>query len=212
MSQMVTDTIFGPIFDGSVLTRAVLATLKAWFPTYIKEIELQRGYTPGEIPAPKTYVERWAFDSYPDDKIPAVIVVSPGMFEPPRRDGDGTVSGWWSVGVGIIAAANTEDNSERLAKVYGAGARMIMEQKGYLDESWEFNGCIVLDETYTDIPDIEQARTMRSVHVVSRVQVINMWDAFGGPAQPAAPDPVNQPGSQWPDVQTTFIDIESKKS
>ena len=208
MSSMVTDTIFGPIFDGSLLTRAVMATLKTWYPTYIKEIEIQRGWPTGQIPAPKTYTERWAFDSYPDDKMPAVVVVCPGMAQPPRADGDGTVNGWWALGVGIIAAASTEDNSERLAKVYGAGARLILSQKGWLDESWEFNGCEVMDESYIDVPDMEQSRTMRSAQVIAHVQVLNMWNEWAGPAATSAPDPVGQPGSQWPEVQTVFTDIK----
>jgi hypothetical protein len=200
--------IFGPIFDGSQLTRSVIETLKLWFPTYIREIELQRGYTPGEIQPPKTYAERWVFDSYPDDKIPAVVVVCPGMAEAPHSDGDGTVNGWWALGVGIIAAASTEDNSERLAKIYGAAARLILNQKGWLDEAAEYNGIEILDETFANIPDIEQARTMRSANVIARVQVLNMWNKYGGPAIPDPPDPINQPGSQWPEVEEVFTTIE----
>lgn len=206
MSQV--EDIFGPVFDGSQLTRSVLATLKLWFPTYIRDIELKRGWEQGLIPPPRTYVERWTFDSYPDDKMPAVVVVCPGMAEAPKSDGDGTVNGWWALGVGIIAAASTEDNSERLAKVYGAAARLILSQKGWLDETAEYNGIDILDETYSDIPDIEQARTMRSAHVIARVQVLNMWNKFGGPAAPDPPDPINQPGSQWPDVEEVFTVIE----
>jgi len=201
MTQMVTDDVFGPIFDGSVLTRAVINTLKMWFQTYIREIEYQRGWTVGEIPPPKTYAERWRFDSYPDDKMPAVIVVSPGMTEHPHYDGDGTVNGWWALGVGVIAAASTEDNSERLAKTYGAAARLILSQKGWLDETWEFNGTEILDETYGEVPDIEQARTMRSAQVIARTQVMNMWNRSTGPLQPTA-----VPGEQWPEVDSVTID------
>jgi len=202
------EDIFQPIFDGYLLTQAVTATLKAWYPTYIREIELQRGWPPGEIPPPRTYAERWKFDSYPDDQIPAVIVVCPGMAEPPTRDGDGVYSGWWMLGVGIIAAANTEDNSERLAKTYGAAARLILSQKQYLDNTWEFGAAEIADESYQDIPDMEQSRTMRAAQVIARVFVEGMWNKFGGPRYPVQPDPETQPGSQWPEVEEVFIDIE----
>lgn len=206
----MSDDIFGPIFDGSLLTRAALTTLKDWFPTYLREIEFQRGLELGKIPPPRTYVERWRFDSYPDDQIPIVVAVCPGMVSPPSVDGDGTMSGWWALGVGIIAAANTEDNSERLAKIYGAGARMILSQKSYLTDDWEFNGIDILDEDYRDVPDIEQARTMRSAQVVSRVQVLSIGNKYGGPAHPYEPDPIEQPGSQWPEVEEVFVDIYQK--
>jgi len=202
------DDIFGPIFDGSVLTRAALVTLRAWYPTYIREIEFQRGYPLGEIPPPRTFAERWRFDSFPDDQIPICVAVCPGMVEPPTRSGDGIFSGWWGLGVGIIAAANTSENSERLAKVYGAAGRLILSQKSYLDNSWEFNGCIVTDESYDDVPDIEQSRTMRSAFIIARVQVLNMWTEYGGPAYPTPPDPILQPGSQWPEVEQVFVDVE----
>jgi len=203
--------VYGPIFDGSLLTRAVVGTLRKWYQRYIREIEFQRpDCVVGEIPPPKTYAERWRFDSYPDDRIPAVIVVSPGMTEQPRRAGDGSVSGWWALGVGVIAAASTEDNSERLAKVYGAAARLILSQKGWLDETWEFNGCEILDETYGEVPDIEQSRTMRSAHIIARVQVMNMWNTNMGPPDDPA-DPLSMPGSQWPEANEVFIDIERKE-
>jgi len=204
--SMITDDVFGPIFGGELLTRAVMATLKMWMETYIREIEYQRGWTVGLIPLPKTYAERWVFDSYPDDKMPAVIVVCPGMAMEPHRDGDGTISGWWMLGVGIIAAASTEDNSERLAKTYGAAARSILSQKGWLDESWEFNGTQILEETYTDVPDIEQARTMRSAQIIARTQVLDMWNTQKGPLVPMTP-----PGTMGPEVEEVFTEVRQKK-
>ena len=200
--------IFGPIFDGSLLTKAVLETLQLWYPTYIREIELQRGWPLGEIPAPRTYAERWRFDSYPDDAIPICVAVCPGMADPPTKTGEGIFGGWWILGVGVIAAANTEDNSERLAKVYGAAARTIMSQKGYLNNTWEFADCEIIEETYEDIPDMEQARTMRSAQIITRVRVEQMWTEYGGPAYPDAPDPDRQPGSQWPIANEVFVEVE----
>jgi len=210
MSQLYPprESIFGPIFDGSVLTRAALATLRAWYPTYIREVEIQRGYQTKKIPSPRTYVERWRFDSYPDEQLPIVVAVCPGMAAPPTAAGDGIMGGWWILGVGVIAAANTEENSERLAKIYGACAREILEQKSYLDDSWEFSGVNVVDETYNDIPDIEQSRTMRAAYVIARVRVENITSKYGGPAYPDPPDPETQPGTDWPDVQTVFVDVQ----
>lgn len=184
-----------------------MKTLRLWYPTYIQEIEHQRGWHRGDIPSPRTYTERWQFTSYPDDQIPLVVVVSPGMAEAPVRDGEGVYSGWWIIGVGIVAAAATEDNSERLAKVYGAAARGILTQKAYLDDSWEFSGCEVMDESYDEVPDMEQARTMRSVQIVCRMYVENMYNRYGGPQHPIPPDPDSQPGSQWPEVEEAFTEV-----
>lgn len=203
--------IFGPIFDGSVLTRAVLNLLEMWYPTYIQELEVQRGYTRGKIPSPKTYTERYRFDSYPDDKIPIVVAVCPGMASPPEHDGEGIYGGWWGLGVGVIAAASTEDNSERLAKIYGAAARAILTQKPWISHDWEFSGVELVDESYDDIPDIEQSRTMRAVQIITRVRVENIVNVYAGPPEPFPPDPNTQPGSQWPEVEEVFTDVRMKE-
>jgi len=210
MSSYAPDTIFAPIFDGSILTRAVLSTLRAWYPTYLKEIEIQRGYQTSQIPPPRTYVERWRFDTYPDEQIPIVVAVCPGMSEPPTTDAEGIMSGWWSIGVGIIAAANTEDNSERLAKIYGAAARAILSQKSFLDDTWEFDGTDIVDESYEDVPDMEQSRTMRAAQVISRVHVANITSKWAGPSHPDPPNVDTQPGSQWLDVESVFTTVQMK--
>jgi hypothetical protein len=207
MSYGTIDTIFQPIFDGSILTRSVLATLRKWYPTYLREIEFQRDYEQKLIPPPRTYTERWRFDTYPDEQVPIVVAVCPGMAGEASSTGDGALSGWWALGVGIIAAANSEENSERLAKIYGAGARAIIMQKSFLDDAWEYSGIDLMDETYTDVPDIEQSRTMRAAQVVFRVRVENIVNRLAGPAYPDGEDPDNQPGSEWPEVWSVFIDV-----
>jgi hypothetical protein len=177
----------------------------------INEIELQRGYEPCMIPPPRTYTERWRFDSYPDDQIPLVVAVCPGMAAIPEHTGDGVYGGWWALGIGIVAAANTEDNSERLAKIYGAAARTILAQRPYLDDSWEFNGVELFDESYDEVPDMEQARTMRAVQIVTRVRVENVVSMYGGPAADATPEDCRPDFSVWPTADTVDVTIEQKE-
>ncbi len=200
--------VFEPIFDGSVLTRSVIATLKNWMPTYIQEVEVQRGYTQGAIPVPRIYTERNEFTTFADDMIPMVIVISPGLAGEPHHDGEGRYSGWWGLGIGVIAAANTEENSERLAKIYGACVRAIMLQHQALDEVWEYSGVQYLDETFIDVPDPEQQRTMRSARVVMRVAVENITNKWAGPDAPIPATP--GPGDDWPTVETADAVVQRK--
>jgi hypothetical protein len=131
------------------------------------------------------------------------------MSQQPDSYGDDVMSGWWALGIGVIAAANTEDNSERLAKVYGAAARTIIEQKSYLDDAWEYSGTQIVSETYTDIPDIEQSRTMRAAQVICQVRVENITMKGAGPYNLDPPDPDAQPGESWTDVLAVFVDINN---
>lgn len=174
-------------------------------PTYLAEIQRQRGDA-NPYPAPRTYVERNIFASFPDEALPLIVVISAGVIDTPVREGDGTISAWWSLGVGIVAAANTEANSERMAKIYGAAVRAILVQKPGLDGAWEYSGIELFDENYEDVPDVEQERTMRSAQLVFQVLVTNITSKFAGPAYPVEPDP-GQPGSAWPTVKTADVTV-----
>jgi hypothetical protein len=199
--------IFRPIFDASVLEDAVIATLRAWMPTYIQEIEFQRGWERGRIQAPRTYGSRNEFSTFPDEAMPIVVVVSPGLADAARPDGEGRYIGWWSLGVGIVARANDEENTNRIAKVYAACARAILLQKQGLDGSWAFGGVEWIDENFSDIPTAERERTIRSAQVIFRVWVDELVTRNAGPAHPAEPDPASQPGSDWPDVETADVTV-----
>jgi hypothetical protein len=205
-------SIFEPIFDGHILAESVIATLKLWMPTYLQEIELQRGTERGAIPVPRVYTTRNEFTTFPEDIIPLVIVISPGL-EPGslKHNGEGKYRAWWGIGVGVLAAANTEANSDRIAKIYGAAVRAILLQNQELDEQWEYSGVEPIDESYTDVPDPEQEKTMRSARLVFRVGVEQVVSKWAGPPHPVPPDPVTQPGSEWPPVEETDVEVLRKE-
>lgn len=195
--------IFETILGADQVEDAAKQTLIAWMPTYLREIELQRNLTEGRIPAPKTYTSRNRFTTFPDDRMPICVVVSPGIVDAPHKDGEGIHSAWWGLGVGIVARAATTDESNMLSKVYGSAARAILLQKQVGDLSDDVQW---VDESYDDIPDDDQSRTIRSAQVIFRVHVDGIVSDQGGPAYPIPPDPDNQPGSDWPEFQTVKID------
>jgi hypothetical protein len=206
-----TDTIFQPIFSADVLEDAVVATLRLWMPTYLREIEYQRNLPLGRIEAPKVYTNRNEFTGFPQERMPLCVVVSPGIASPPRAEGDGNYTGWWALGVGIVARASTDEDTNKVVKIYGAALRAIMLQKPMFDNSWEFAGVEWVDETFIDIPTPERELSMRSVQVIFRVWVDDLVNRLAGPAYPTQPDPVNQPGSVWPEVETADVTVEMKE-
>lgn len=199
-------TIFQPIFDASLLSKSVIVTLQKWFPTYLEELRIQRNET-SALPEPRAYLTRNEFTSFPDESMPMVVAVSPGTVSEPMRDGDGRYSAWYGLGLGIVAAANTESNSDRVAKEYAAVARTILLQKQGLDGAWEYGGIEWADEGFDDLPDPAQERTMRASLLMFRVLVYNVSTKFAGPAHPVEPGP-EQPGSDWPTVESTEIEVE----
>lgn len=205
------DDIFRPIFSADVLESAVIATLRKWMPTYLREMEVQRDLTRGRILIPRTFTTRNEFSTFPDEQMPVCVVVSPGLADAPNPDGEGRYVGWWALGVGVVARANTETNTNSLAKIYGAAVRAIIMHKQGLDDSWPFGGNEWIDETFTDIPTDERERSMRAVQVIFRVWVDELVTKNAGPAYPDDPDPDNQPGSDWPEVLTADVTVQLKE-
>jgi hypothetical protein len=199
-------SIFENIFDADTLERAVVDVLVDWMPTYLREIERQKGMQQGLLPAPRSYTSRNEWATFPEDQLPACIVVSPGLAEPPDADGEGRYRAWWSIGVGVLASAASEADTNKIAKMYGAAIRAIMVQHQSLNGiahgiEWE-------DESYDDIP-VEQDRTLGAAMLIFRVWVDDIVTRGAGPAFPTLPDPDTQPGSTWPEADTIDVQVAS---
>ncbi len=207
---MVTD-IFGAIFSGDQLEDAVISTLRKWLPTYIREVELQRGLELGRIQKPRTYTSRNEFTTFPEDQLPICVVVSPGLAHPPTADGEGRYHAWYALGVAIVAAANTEDHTNKVAKMYGAAIRACLLQKPALEGDvsmgveWE-------DESYDDLPTSDKEKTLSAVQMVFRYLIDDITTRWTGPAYPFEPgDPFTNPGDEWPLVLHTDVKVVMKE-
>jgi hypothetical protein len=194
---------FGELIVGTQLEVAVMDTLSDWMPVYIREIELQLTRPQGKIPPPRTYTTRNEFTSFPDDQMPICVVVSPGLADPPTKEGDGTYSAWWSVGVGFAAAARDADASGFVAKVYGAACRGVL--LGSHSSLGGFaTGLEWVDESYDDLVT-EEERTIRACYDIFRVHKTGIVTRGVGPTT-LPNDPASQPGSTWPTANTVKID------
>jgi hypothetical protein len=199
-------SIFGPIIDANQVEEAVRDTLRDWFPTYLREFCLQRSMPPDSLPIPRAYVVSGDNDREPEDQLPAVVVVSPGLSESAYQEGDGTFRAPWAVGVGIFTSAKDRESTEKLVRMYCAVARTIMLQKqslgGFAD------GTMWLDEDFDEV-EFDDTRTIGAGLVEFVVTVANVVNRRGGPAYPDPPDPDEQPGSNWPLVDEVIIDEQT---
>src|SRR5690349_10466479 len=208
----VTD-IFGPIFSGDQLEDAVIETLQKWLPTYIREVELQRGLAlpaDGRIPKPRTYTTRNEFTTFPEDQLPLIVVVSPGLVAPPRADGEGRYVGWFALGIAAVVSASGKANTRRLARQYGAAVRSCILQKSWLEGA--ATGVEWRDESYDDLPNEDKEKSVSAVQMIFQVQVDNITTRWTGPAYPFEPgDPYTNPGDNWPPVLHTEVEVVMKE-
>lgn len=172
---------YGSIIEGAQVEQAVIDTLRLWFPTYLAEFERRHSFAAGSLPLPRSYTTRNEFDKWEDEQIPAVIVVSPGLNGRPTRQGDGSYLASWIVGVGIVVVGVDPGNSNMLAKLYAACARLIMIQQRSLGGF--ARGVSWLDESYDDVPS-EATRTLVAGQVIFSVEVSEVLDSFRGPVEP----------------------------
>jgi len=186
---------------------AVLNTLEKWMPTYIQEIERQLNLTLGLFPPPRVYSTTNTWHSLPDERLPMCIALSTGTVTRPRYEGDGTISAWWGIGVGVAASANTEENTNLAAKIYGAAVRAILLQQPTLGGMTA--GTEWIDESYTEVPVPEdERRTIRAAQVIFQVLVDDVVTRFSGPTTPIEPtDPLGQPGADWPEAETVEVEV-----
>lgn len=198
---------FGEIFVSAKLEQTIIDTLKRWFPTYLQEIELQLGRTRGQIPAPKSWAVRNRFDKMPENQMPGIVVFIPGLDDVPTMEGDGTIMATWRVGIAGIVYTSEPNTTNLVAKIYGAVIRGIMEQKG--GEAKVFSGIKLVDETYAEVPQLEDDGMMGVVALYFRVSVDQVVNKYLGPASPI-PDPDTQPGAQYPLVEKVIIEMEKE--
>lgn len=200
----------------------VIDILKKWMPTYIAELERQIGWSRKPIPSPRSWTTRTRFTHYPEDQLPQCIVVSPGLADPPKKSDGGMFTAEWSVGVGVIVSAKDEASTKALARFYAACVRAIMIQHQSLDN--KANGVIWYDESYDDIEDEEDtARNLCAGTGYYRVRVEDVVTWPGGPRTPMSPipsgddnpgesrwpdpDPVGQPGIDYPVVESYTVTL-----
>jgi hypothetical protein len=199
----VAPSIFDLVVDGSMVEAAARETLDEWFPTYLAELERQRGRDARSLPLPRSYHTAPTFETWPEDQLPAVVIVSPGLAGAPVKNGRGRMHAPWALGIGVVVSARDQASTNEIAKLYAAAVRALLLQRGSLggfaaETEW-------VDERYDDLPAAGE-RTLGAGQAIFVVQVENVVYANGGPV--AVPDDPYATPAGWPLVQTTQIETE----
>lgn len=198
--------LFRNITSRPEVEKAAIDMLRLWMDTYLNEIERQNGIPPRKLTRPRSYSQRNKFDIWPEDQLPAIVVISPGLAEKPRRLGDGSHTAKWAVAIACIVGAKDEEETRNLAGLYTAAIRALFLQRASLNQFAA--GVEWLDERYDDMPD-DARRSVQSGTVILAVEVDDVVTANAGPVTPDDPptDPTVDPGD-WPTVLHTDVQIE----
>lgn len=190
-------TVFGRMVTGAQVEQAALATLRTWIPDYLRELERQVGRIPGALPLPRSWAIADRPDRWPEEQLPAVVLVSPGWTEPPRRNGRGVYSAWWTLSALVYVAGPTRESTNELSKLYAAALRELLVEKSSLGgfaDAFE-----LLGESYDEELYGEFRRTVGVGYVIARFHVEGVAGGGYGPTNPT-PDPVATTPGDWPVV------------
>jgi len=121
----------GTLKTSSTIETAVIDRLRAWMPSYIADVERQNDLEPGSAASIKSI--RAVSDPNdsarrPEDQLPAVLVAVSSTSEKPKKDADGYYSAPYTLGVMVVTATNSEQNSRHLGQLYGAAIRGCLVQ------------------------------------------------------------------------------------
>lgn len=201
-------SIFEPIVTRIQIATAVKSVLTAWVPAYIAEIERQNELEPRSLPMPRSYSTRTQVTKWGEDQTPAVVIVSPGLSGPPRRDGEGGWQAPWGLAVAVIASGHSQETVIENSSYYGAAVRACLLQRQPLPK---VDGRLMwLDEDYTDVPESD-SRSLAAARIEFECLIPTTVNDMAGPAPSAAPpeDPYVTPGN-WPTVQATDLTISQE--
>lgn len=215
-------SLFGPIVDGDQVEQACLAMLQLRFPTYIDEIAEQRGHEKGrgayKYPPHKSYSTVNDFHKWPEEVLPAVLLISPGMVDEPVRRGNGSYTGVWYIATAVVVSARTEKATRTLAMRYGAALRACMLQNKSLEGALGGKARVIkwVSEDYDDV-DADDSRTLAAAKNIFHVQVDDVVNIFDGPREwledvPSGPDKPNEeetpPYGELPTIDPEKLSID----
>ena len=198
--------LYGAVVTARDVREAVITNLKDWSPAYVGEVSVQSGRVrcgDGALPPFRSFGTAASFSTFPEDQLPACVVVFPGLSQTPVRQGDGTYLAEWSVGIGVVVSGKDRDSTDDLVRLYSAAVRMAMIQKPSM--SGFALGCRWIDENYDELA-YDDSRTIAAGIVSLGIEVDAVMNAFGGPKVPPE-DACVDPG-EYGIVQATPLTSE----
>lgn len=201
--------VFGPLISSTDVEEAAEATLRAYIDDYLYMAERVTGRGEGSIARPGSFNLRGEFATWPEDQLPAIVLISTGLAQPPERVG-ARYHTVYELHVGIAVSAKTgpepgsaQTAAERLVKLYGAVCTRILTQHPSLGGFAE--GIRWFDERHGEsnrTPDGAVGLTRDTFHV----HVTDVIDTYAGPATPSTSSVPVDPNTGPPLTVTTNVE------
>lgn len=145
---------------------------------YLNELGSQLGR--GDLPDFRSVSTSNDADIWPEDQLPAAIVICPGLAAEPRKRSNGW-SARWALGLGAVVSAGTRSDTLDLIGIYTAAMRAMILQHPSLGSFAA--GTYWSGERYDELLTQDE-RTIAAGQVIFVVDVDAVVDSRGGPSSP----------------------------
>jgi hypothetical protein len=198
---------FGNYVTAKDVSDAVQSTIELWIHTYLAEMARHDGQDPttsgGILPDFASYPDSLDLSRFPEEQLPACILVVPGIMEVPKKHGGGKISATWKVGIGCAVTGQDKPTTIKLAQLYTTAVRMIILQNPSLGHF--ATGVMWIREEFTgNIIRADDSRTLAIGVLDFNVTVDANVDVSQGPVEPI---PNNEPPTGWATVESPSIAI-----
>lgn len=183
--------VYGQIITGTDVRSAVRSTIEKWIEAYLAEIGAQHGRERDDLPPFRSYrATPRGFQHWPEDQVPACIIVSPGPASNSIEKHRNLYGAEWPIGVGVLCSSLDQDSTNELVELYVGALRALLIQNASLggfasDTHW-------IDEDYTELT-FDESRTLAGGTVNIGVRVDAVLDSSAGLVVPPL-DPISDPG------------------
>jgi hypothetical protein len=180
----------GPILTGAQLEAAAVTTTQTHLDSYLREMERQVGedlnLDGAALPSVRSWTTGNSLDLLPEDQLPAVVCISAGLADAPTRAGGGLYTATWALAFGVVCSANTQEQTNTLAKTYIAAIRALLIQHPTLGGYAQ--GLDWIDENYDEL-EIDDHRTLAAATATFNVEITSVTSTYGSPTEGGAAGP-----------------------
>lgn len=198
--------VYGPLVTAEQIEAGAIAHLEMWMPSYLRELERRTDRDPNDLPNIRSYSTVNEFQKWPEEQLPACIVISPGTRDQPKMEGDGTYRADWVLGVAIVVSTRDQASTNQVAKLYGTAARAAILQHQSLGDLGA-EGVLWEAERYDNVQQ-EQTRTIAAANILFRVTMRGVVNARAGLLTPPV-DPTEEP--DFPEVEEASATVQAKE-
>jgi hypothetical protein len=149
-------------------------------------------------------------EKFPEDRLPCLMIGSPGLTDPPLADGGGYYAASWRLNLGVEVAAGPNRRALELARWYALALRgcvLQQQQDPGLDTAVAVVRVDWRDERY-DVLDSIDDRTICVGVVEIALEAANVLERDAGPLEPILPpQPPGPTSPTWPVAEDVDVAV-----